>query len=155
MIELVVVLGLLSFVGAFALFMTMDSYRGYTFRGDRDLGVSVLQKARSQAINNMCFGASCTDGKSHGVRVESDRLIVFQGGSYATRDAAVDEVIYPQSKSTVFSGMSEVVFAKLSGEAAVSPSGNKVVTVQNSAGANISTISVTPEGRICADDLTC
>jgi len=54
-------------ITAFGLVMNMNAFRGFSFRNDRDTMVAALQKARSQAINNICLGTGCTDGKPHGV----------------------------------------------------------------------------------------
>ena len=133
----------------------MDSYRGHSFRSERDVLVSVLQKARSQAVSNMCFGAGCTDGKQHGVHIESNQYTIFQGATWAARDPAVDEVTAIQSKTITAVGFTDVVFAELSGTAAFTPAGATSTTLTDTAGKDTSIISITPEGRICWDDPSC
>ena len=88
--EVIVVMAILSIVAAISLAVSMDSYRGYAFRGDRDMLVAVLQKARSQAINNICRGSSCTNGKPHGVHFASPgQYVIFEGTDFADRKSVV------------------------------------------------------------------
>lgn len=143
-IEILVVVSLFAVISGFGLIVGMDSYRGYAFRADRDTLVSLLERARSQSINNICVGASCTNGKPHGVFVDavSSRYILFQGATYATRDSANDEVA-AASPLVGRSGLSEVVFAQLSGNA--SPAGDIVLS---GAVGQISTVSINAVGRI-------
>ncbi|HEY9585496.1 MAG TPA: prepilin-type N-terminal cleavage/methylation domain-containing protein [Candidatus Paceibacterota bacterium] len=144
LIEILVVVALLATISGFGLIVGMDSYRGYAFRADRDTLVSLLQRARSQSINNICIGASCTNGKPHGVFIDatSGQYILFQGAAYATRDSVVDEVtgVSPLVKH---SGLTEVVFAQLSGDA--SSTGD--IILSGTAG-QVSTTSVNAVGQI-------
>ena len=77
MIEILVVIGLFAIAGGFALWVSMESYRGSSFFADRDMFVAVLQRARAEAVNNVCLGAGCTDGKPHGVHIQSDAYILI------------------------------------------------------------------------------
>ncbi len=119
-IEILVVVALLAMISGLGLIVGMDSYRGYAFRADRDTLVSLLERARSQSINNICNGTLCTNGKPHGVFIDatSSQYILFQGRTYATRDVGVDEVTGGSGFITR-SGISEVVFAQLSGEVSI------------------------------------
>ena len=147
MIELVIVFALISLGLALTLFISMGDYTRSSFNDERDVILSTLYKARSQSINNMCFGDSCTDGKTHGVYFgTAGQYVVFQGDSYATRDADVDEIITANGKAVSVSGITEVTFGRLRGDASVTPL-NTALTVQNTSG-NVSVITVEPEGRI-------
>ncbi len=137
------VLGIMSIVSGFSLFANMDSYRGYAFRGTRDMLVAVLQKARSQSINNMCFGSACTDGKPHGVHFTPGQYVIFQGASWAARDAALDEIVKIESANVQVSGP-DIVFAQLSGNA--SPAGGVITVVDDASHSSV--ISVNGEGQI-------
>jgi len=121
LIEIIVVIGLLAIIAGSFSFINLDSWRASIFRGERNLLVSVLQRARSQSINNVCLGSGCTDGQPHGVAIQDDRYIIFQGPSFATRDTAVDEVINANSLVS-HTGLAEIVFEQLSGSA--SPAGD-------------------------------
>ncbi len=143
MIETLVVMGIFALIGGLALFVSMETYRSSSFRSDRDLLVAVLQRARAQAINNVCFG-TCTDndGQPHGVRIESDQYIIFQGDTYSSSDpnnAAFDS--NPLSNRT---GATEIVFEQLSGDTSCSPT----CEISLTQGSQSSVISVTSNGRI-------
>ncbi len=141
MLEVLVVMGIFVLVSGFALLFSMDSFRGSTFQGDRDLLVSLLQRARAQSVSNMCTAVGCTDGKSHGVAVVGDTYVLFEGGSYATRTTAADSV-FSSSQTVTRSGDTEVVFSQLAG----TTTAQKVFTLNY--GSLVSAITVEPNGRI-------
>lgn len=117
LIEILVVLAILGFVGAFTVILSIDSYRAQTFRSERDIIVSTLHKARSQAINNICLGASCTGGLPHGVYVESGSYTIFQGTTYNASDPLNYRV--DGNPGVVISPTpTEIVFTQLSGDVA-------------------------------------
>jgi len=113
-------------ITAFGLVMNMNAFRGFSFRNDRDTMVAALQKARSQAINNICLGTGCTDGKPHGVyfykKDEPNRheLIIYQGSDFFSRNSAVDEVVNYEGKATYIANPAnvDINFAQLSGDSA-------------------------------------
>jgi prepilin-type N-terminal cleavage/methylation domain-containing protein len=150
LMEIIIVIGLLVVIAGFALVVSLDDYRGYNFRNERDVVVAVLQKARSQAINNMCFedtGSTCSDGVPHGVYFgTAGQYVIFQGASYASRDQGLDEVIEAGAGSVVAAGMSSVVFERLSGDASVSPA-NSTLTLTDERG-KTSVFTVEGNGRI-------
>ena len=154
LIEILVVIGLLTFVGGFTLIVSMDSFRGYSFRSERTMLVAVLQKARSQAVNNMCFGAGCTDGKPHGVHIAAGSYTIFQGASYVAGDP-LNEVVVPQSKAIALSGTTDVVFTELSGAATTLPAGIEGIRIKDTTGKDSSLVTINAEGRICSDDASC
>ena len=51
--EIIIVIAMFGALLALGLFMSMDAYRGFSFRSEEDTVVSLLQKARSRAMNNM------------------------------------------------------------------------------------------------------
>lgn len=145
LLEILVVMGLILMVVAFGLIVSFDDYRGFTFRNERDIVVNVIQKARGQAINNMCFGTGCTDGKPHGVHFDhAGHYIIFQGATYASRDAAVDEIIDAKSDAAVLSGMTDVVFNRLRADAITT--GGSTLTVSQQG--RDSVITIESEGRV-------
>ncbi len=141
LIEILVVIGMLSIVGGLSLVMTLDTYRAYFFKNDRDILVSALHKARSQSINNMCLGA-CTGGKPHGVHIESGNYTIFQGITYSASDP-INEKLGGGNAATTVSGLTDVVFTPLTG--AVATPGSMVVTDTSG---RTTTITVNVEGRI-------
>ncbi len=87
MIEVMITVALLSLLVALGLFMSMEAYRGATRRSERDVIVSMLERARSRAMANIdetswsvCYdagnyiiakGATCDDASAHD-RVEAN-----------------------------------------------------------------------------------
>lgn len=149
LIEIVVVLALFVAIGGLSLIVSMDTFRSYTFKDERNLIVSALHKARSQAVSNMCFGSGCIDGKPHGVKVLTVggvyHYVIFQGATYAGRTPAVDEVLVSDHPTTVLAGFEEVVFMPLSGNGSTSP---RTLSVSETGGTNSSVITVGAEGQI-------
>jgi prepilin-type N-terminal cleavage/methylation domain-containing protein len=149
MIEVMMVMGLLVIVSSLGLFMSMETLRGGSFRNDRAAAVSALQRARSLAVNNMCFGdeGDCGDeGKPHGVHFGTDEVVIFQGDSYDA-DAIANEVIKFDSKTTkIGSGSADnIIFKRLSGDLAGGGTGS--VSITDGMG-HSSVVEVNSEGRI-------
>lgn len=142
LVEILVVIGLLVIVGGLSLITSMEDYRGYGFRGERDTLITLLHKARSQAINNICIGA-CSNGKPHGVHLEPGRYIIFQGSGYAAadHDAAVDETT-PARNLTISVTGPDVVFSALA--ATSTPA---TLTISDGSG-HTSIITIGSEGQI-------
>lgn len=136
------VIGLIAILGSLGLAASMDSYRGYGFRNERDIIVGALQKARSQAMSNMCFGG-CTDGKPHGVSVQAQQYTIFQGLTYASRNSGYDETVPAASNGMQLNGLSEIVFSQLSGHVA-NPG---TITISDQAG-RASLVTINSEGQI-------
>lgn len=141
MLDVLVVMGIFVLASGFALLFTMDSYRSSSFHSDRDLFVSLLQRARSQALNTMCLGGSCSDGASHGVAIVGSTYVLFEGESYATRDASIESVLRADP-SVSRTGTTEVVFSRF----AATTSATAVFTL--SSGDRTSDITVATNGRI-------
>jgi Tfp pilus assembly protein FimT len=140
MFEVLVVMGIFVLVCGFALLFSMDTFRGSTFQGDRDLLVSLLQRARAQSINNMCTASGCTDGKPHGVAIVGNTYVLFEGSSY-TGPSTSDSVL-SASQMIARSGATEVVFSQLAG----TTTSKKEFTLTY--GDRISTTTVETNGRI-------
>lgn len=139
MIELLVVMTLLIFIAGFAMLMTMDSYRGYSYRTELNTAVSVLQKARSQAINNI-------NQQPHGVHIDTvnNQYVIFQGLPYsATAPTNVYIPFVTSNTNLQHIGLSEVSFSQLTGYAAVT-GGN--LTLKDATHSEV--ISLNNEGQI-------
>lgn len=119
LIEVVVVLGLFVSILAMTAFIGVQSYRRYAFYTQRSLAVSALQKARSQALDNLCLGSNCTGGQPHGVHFTADgRCEIFQGLSFDPADPGNETVC--EDESVAFEP-ADVVFLPLSAESAAGP----------------------------------
>jgi prepilin-type N-terminal cleavage/methylation domain-containing protein len=142
LIEILVVMGLLAIIGSFALVVNMDAWRGYNFRGNRDLLISVLQRARSQSVSNICLGSPCPEGQPHGVAILPGKYVIFQGDAYNLSDPLNENIETNNALNYTGSTISEVVFQQLSGD--VSAPGDIVI----SDAIRTATISINNEGRI-------
>jgi prepilin-type N-terminal cleavage/methylation domain-containing protein len=130
--EIIITMAMFAAVGSLSIIVGLDTYRNFIFRSQRDTLVMALLAARSQAVNNICFGSSCTDGKPHGVAILTGQYVIFQGASYASRDAAFDQAF--QANTLVnHLGASEVDFAQLSGQAITVPSSPSSITLRDAA----------------------
>lgn len=137
--EALVVMGIFAIVGGVALFVSMDTYRASSFSSDRNTLVAALQHARAQAMNNMCFG-TCVDGKPHGVHIQSDSYVIFQGDAYHADDpqnAAFD------SRTSIIKHPAtlDIVFSQLSGT-------TTPTSITLTEGGRSSVITIGSEGRI-------
>lgn len=148
--EVVVVLAVVAVLSSASLLVGIDSYRAYAYRSDRDLLVTALQHARASAMGNVCRASAestCTDGRSYGVRVDSDAITIFQSGSgasdYAHRDASVDARFEISPNTTITPSTVEVVFTQLSGDVA-SPA---TITLSEPSG-RTAAVTVGSEGQI-------
>ena len=133
-VEILVVMAIITFMAGIGFFLSSDVFRSSSFSSDTDsLGIA-LQRARSQAINNI-------DEKPHGIKITGGDYIIFEGISYASRDTSKDETIKGNSTFT-FTGPTEVVFTQLSGQCSLC--GDIVIND----GSRTATILLNFEGRI-------
>jgi|GEM_PF-1017554 len=167
MLEVIIVMGLLVIVGSLGLFMSMETFRGNSFRNDRDATVSGLQRARSLAVSNMCFGFSpsnqsqcalpdyCCDGKSHGVHfynkadiAKRGKFVIFQGDNFSEGAFANEFVSFnnPQVYVDIDSDVN-ISFARISGNLIPETATSTSVTITDGNSHN-SVIEINSEGRI-------
>ena len=133
LIEIMMVIAIFVFVASFGLLASMDMYRGYTYRYERNAISSVLQKARGRAIANI-------NQSNYGVHLDSSGYTLFQGSVYNPADSHNEN--FPMGKTITLSGLSDVVFQQLGGEP-VTPGS---ITLND--GVSMSTITINSEGGI-------
>ncbi len=114
LIEVMLAVIIIGFLGGTALMASLNLYKGYQLRADTQLVVALLLKARTMAVNNI-YDAP------HGLYVTSTAYILFTGTSYASRTSSHDHVV-AISPALTRGGISEVVFAQLTGAASASGS---------------------------------
>jgi Tfp pilus assembly protein FimT len=142
MIELLVVMTLVIFVASLTLYFSLDMYRGYAFRNERNLVVSILQKARMEALSNVGYSTLTNNGSSHGVRFEADEFVVFEGPTYtASCSPSSTNLCISANTGVTHSGANEITFNQLDGT-----SSGGSVTLSN--GTHTSVITVNSEGQI-------
>ncbi len=132
LIEIVVVLAIFSVLILSGLFMSMDTLRGTLHRSERDVVVSLLQKARSRALANM-------HQSPWGVCYIEPSYIVFRGTLCAPELPTNEPVPASSANPGVFS--SPIVFSQLS----ATTTGGTVTLVQDG---RTSVVTVNAEGAI-------
>lgn len=151
LIETILVIAVMSITLSLGLFVNVNEYRGNTFRSSRDLLIVSLQHARSQAMNNICLGTRCSDGKPHGVHINADNnnyvisYVMFQGESYDLADPLNSLIDVSENISRNISLLSgsvlDIYFEQLSGN-------STPAELTLSSGVESSVITINPEGRI-------
>ena len=142
LIEILIVIGLFTFIFALGLFMSMDVYRGYTHRSERDVLVSVLTRARSRALANI-------HQQRWGVCYDNNisQYVIFSGANYVSALSKETVLANPgvtfstSSASTFFCSAGGIIFTQLTG----TTTGMSVGMTQ---GAFTSTTSTNVEGVI-------
>lgn len=152
LLEVLLVLTLLILITGLAVVANFQAYRGFAFHGERNVIVNALQKARSEAISNVCLNGgviSCSDGVAHGVHFGTGQYVIFQGASYNAADTNVNEVIPSGGAVTTSCPFSpcttDIMFSQLSGQASFNPVGSITLTGQTG---QTSVITVNSEGQI-------
>ena len=141
LIEMLIVMGVVSIMIAFSLFIDLNDFRGDAFRSETSMIVTLLQTARADALNNI-------DQSAHGVAIypsdHPESYVIFEGLTYASRDTSTDEVIDASYQLNVSSGsITEVDFGQLSGDAM-----NGDIIVEDPQRKITKDISINSEGRI-------
>ncbi|MEO5635159.1 MAG: GspH/FimT family pseudopilin [Candidatus Paceibacterota bacterium] len=144
LVEILVVMGIFGLLASVGMFLSFDFYRTFSFHSEQNKLVSVLEKARGEAINNICIGSTCTEGKAHGVHIGSDKYTIFQTESdWASRETGVDEDIEAGGGAFQVTGLTEVVFDPLS----VHTTDTGTITLTADTG-QTSNITINSEGQI-------
>ncbi|KKU99015.1 MAG: hypothetical protein UY32_C0008G0006 [Candidatus Jorgensenbacteria bacterium GW2011_GWC1_48_8] len=112
----------------------LDAYRNYLLTAETRNLLSIIRRAETNAFANK-------NKSAHGVAIQSDQFVLFQGPSYAGRTAAYDEE-YLKSGTVTVSGVVEIVFAQISGK----PNASATIVLSNELRSQ--TISVNNEGTI-------
>jgi len=134
--EILVVMGLLAIFASFSMFISMDFYRSFSFRAEKNIAVSVLMKARSKALANV-------GEKTHGVHFESNKYVLFQGTPYDPGDSNNEDIFINPTVST--SGLIEVTFDQLTGRTTLTPPATTLTIIS---GVKSVVITINEEGRI-------
>jgi prepilin-type N-terminal cleavage/methylation domain-containing protein len=91
--------------------LSLPVYRTLLTKNDLDIAAQVSASSLRRAQN---LSQSVDGDITWGTKIQSGSIVMFKGASYAGRDTAYDE-IFTIPSSITFSGVSEVVFAKLTG----------------------------------------
>ena len=133
-VEVLIVLALVGFISAVAVIIGIDSYARYAFRSQVDAATGLLEKARSQAINNI--GGKVDEQVCHGVKFDDpSNLVLFRLSDCTTHDPAYDFKV-EKSKAVDYDTITpEIIFSPLSGQIQIAEAnitltqGSKSVTI--------------------------
>lgn len=139
LVETMVVLTIVSILATLSVFMTVHTYEEYIHRSEHDVVLSLLEEARSHALNNF-------DQSPIGICAEPLHYVLFEGvytsgathNEYTNRDIHISISSDPPNFLCSQGG---IVFTELSG----TTSSTTIYFVQNN---STSIISVNYEGSI-------
>lgn len=117
-IEVVIAIGIIAIVFGLGLSFGLSIYQSQMLNAERDNLAAILERARSEALDNL-------NESDHGVYINPDNYVIFEGRAYASRNAAGDEV-FPRTGGLAISGLFEVGFRSL--DARVANPGTIVLT---------------------------
>ncbi len=109
LIEILVVIAIGMVLASLGLFVSLDSFRSSSLQTERDVLVSVLEKARSESQSNI-------DEVPHGVEIESGQFVIFKGPTYISGDS--HNQLIPRNSAFASSGISDVIFDQITGDVA-------------------------------------
>lgn len=118
--------------------LSMPLFRSMQVTNDLDVATNAVVSSlrRSQTLSVAMEGDS-----TWGTKVVSGSVVTFRGTSYATRVTAYDET-FAISTEIIPTGISEVVFSKLSGDP------QQTGTFTLTSGTNVRTVAVNSKGTI-------
>lgn len=132
-LELLVVLAIVSLLAVMTSIAGAESFETARVQDDRDTITGALYRARAQAMLRTCGEDTCASDTPRGVRIESDRLVIFSGDSFQQRKTRADEV-HMRASDALVQGNPEFIFHPGSGNA----TSGEVVLSQGSRSLSIS-----------------
>ncbi len=136
LIEIVIVIAILAVIFSFGLFISFDFYKSYSFGSEKNVIVSILQKARNQSLNNI-------NQLPHGVHFEASPSLtytIFEGASFSS--SSPNNIPIGASYNVTIADLPfDVIFAQLS-----ATSTNRIITVTSNGKSY--DITINSEGRI-------
>jgi prepilin-type N-terminal cleavage/methylation domain-containing protein len=90
---------------------TIPFYQSFRVNNNLDVSANVLAQSLYRA---QIFSQAVAGDAPWGIRIQANSIVLFQGTDYANRDTSLDE-IYELPTGIILTGLSEIVFAKLSG----------------------------------------
>jgi len=136
LIELLLVVAILGIIIAFGAPFFGGAFSRTNIDNANLLTAQSLRRAMLKAQSNEM-------DSDWGVKLSSGQILIFKGSSYAARDAGFD-IITELEDNVVFSGDTEIVFPKHSGEL----SSNKSVTIGLANTSESKTITINTKGAL-------
>lgn len=114
-------------------------YQNLQVKNETDIAVSTI----AQSLRRAQILSQAVDGDSTwGVKTQSESIVLFKGATYVTRDSTYDE-IFVLSPTVIPTGLTEVVFSKLTGY----PQQTGTTTLTNTAN-ETKTVSINSKGTV-------
>jgi len=107
LVEVLVVIALMTGLLTIGVPISWDFYTTYQFDSETQTFVSILEQARNFSMINR-------SESPHGILIDANQFVIFQGGSYAARNPAQD-LTFPRNGIVTITGPNEIVFTALSG----------------------------------------
>lgn len=142
LIEVMIVLSVLALTLSLSFGIHTLTLEHYSFYEERSKIILLLYRARSDAMNGICYGTTCGGAESHGVYLTGNQAILFQGEQYKMSSVTQDTI--DLSPYMLLATSTEIRFQANSGNA--SSSSFQIYSV--SGDALTSSIEVNSEGRI-------
>jgi len=134
LLEIMITLAIFSATITLGLFVGLDFYKSYILTTERDTLISILRKARADAMNNFLESP-------RGIFIGNNEYIIFSGYSYLSRNSDYDESIV-RSRAIFVSGLQEIIFQPVSGISETFGETNLSDGIKNAV------IEINEEGRI-------
>ncbi|MDP2788459.1 MAG: prepilin-type N-terminal cleavage/methylation domain-containing protein [bacterium] len=107
LIEVLITMAVISLLFFAGYFVSVDSFSRELIISEHLTLVSVLQKARNRAMNNI-------NTSRHGVYIENDLYIIFRKFPHNSNEPTNEKI--QRNNNINISGLNEVIFSQLSGE---------------------------------------
>lgn len=135
LLEVMISVGILALVAGSAMMFMGNFLSQSNLRSEHTLVLSLVKQARTLSLANR-------NRKAHGVKILSSTYVLFEGWSYAGRDASLD-LSYNRDTSVMITGPSEIIFYTLSGR-----SGTTALTFGHASTTTTYAININTEGSI-------
>lgn len=122
LVEMIVVIGIITLLAT----VSTSVYNSFKTHENLEIATTGVVEALRHAQSNAQSGKG---DASWGVKILSGSAVIFKGTSYASRDTTADQIL-DFSGGVVTSGLSEIVFTKVTG----STTNTGTVTLTNSYG---------------------
>ena len=148
LVEILVAVTIFTVIVSIGVYMSMSSYQGTSFRSERDVIVSVLEKARSHGVNNLFQSAYSVCFDNVGYNYIIVRGTVYSAGA-ATNDLVSASKGILLSAGMPLCGSGSIGFEQLTGKL-IPPQASAPFELTFTVTANnrTSTIAINNEGRI-------
>lgn len=120
--------------------LSLPIYQSFQNRNDLDITAEATANALRRA---QAYARSVKGDSQWGVGVQSSAITLFKGATFASRDTAYDETIALANISV--SGLSEVLFSKMSGAPNIVGTDSITLTSMNN---DVRTVTINAKGMV-------